>query len=353
MPVADYPVGLDSPVKYITTLLNGATEGVIKFGISGMGGVGKTTLAKALYNQLLVKRFRGSCFLADVREASRRANGLVSLQQQLIDDFLRSKKRVEVHNVAEGTIFIKKIICSESAKVLVLIDDVDDIEQYNSLVGQFASGSVVIITTRNKEILDKIKVEPRYQINLTGLNDADSRELFTLHAFGNAKPDDTLMVLFKDILILSCGLPLALKVFGSYLFMKSEEGWKAYINNLRRNFNSTIEQNLIISLDALESDDPMLKTMFLDIACFFVGRRKKEVVKIMETYYFDVDYYFDILKKRCLLTINNEDELGMHDLLREMGRKVAQNKCPDNVGKHSRLWISKDICNVLKKQKVI
>ncbi|KAL8117632.1 hypothetical protein AgCh_015489 [Apium graveolens] len=60
--VAKYPVGLESHVKDITTLLISHTEGV-----RGMGGIGKTTLAKALYNQLLLESFKGSCFLANVR----------------------------------------------------------------------------------------------------------------------------------------------------------------------------------------------------------------------------------------------------------------------------------------------
>lgn len=43
--VAKYPVGLDSRVEGVTTLYSRGTRGVIKFGIYGMVGVGKTTLA--------------------------------------------------------------------------------------------------------------------------------------------------------------------------------------------------------------------------------------------------------------------------------------------------------------------
>lgn len=59
----------------------------------------------------------------------------------------------------------------------------------------------------------------------------------------------------------------------------------------------------------------------------------------------------DILKKRCLLTINNKDQLGMHDLLQDVGREVSCNNSPDDPGKHSRLWSSKDVFNVLKSRK--
>ena len=78
------------------------------------------------------------------------------------------------------------------------------------------------------------------------------------------------MVLSEHILRHARGLPLALEVFGSYLYKQPEIGWESFIEKLQRRPNSNIQQRLIISLDALESDDPMLKQMFLNIACFFI-----------------------------------------------------------------------------------
>ncbi|KAL8087615.1 hypothetical protein AgCh_037676 [Apium graveolens] len=345
--VTKFPVGLDSRVEAITKLLSSDTEGVIKFGIYGMGGVGKTTLAKALYNQLVGGgSFKGSCFLANVREASGTFKGLESLQQQLINDVLRCTTKVEVHNVDQGIKLIEARICS--TKVVVVVDDLDDLNHLQLLVGPFASGSVVIITTRDKEILDKTEVETSYQYLVNTLDDADSLALFMQHAFGNAEPSHTLMELSKDILRLAAGLPLALEIFGSHLFKKSEVGWKDYIEKLQRIPNN-IQQRLEISLDALESDDPALKKVFLDIACFFIGWEKQEVVHIMESYYSYADHSIDMLKKRCLLTIN-DGWLGMHDLLRDVGKEIVRNSSPDEPRRRSRLWASNDICDVLKNQ---
>ncbi|XP_074333532.1 TMV resistance protein N-like isoform X2 [Apium graveolens] len=343
--VAKYPVGLDSRVEDITSLLSNVTKGVTRIGIYGMGGVGKTTLAKAVFNQHY-HRFQGSCFLPNVREASETRKGLAYLQQKLISDVLKCRNII-VDNVDQGIELIRARICS--TQVLIVVDDLDSIMPLEFLEGPFAFGSTIIITTRHEDLLESIRVEAKYKVNELG--DAESHQLFCQHAFGgDVKMSNTFSILSQEILERARGLPLALKVCGSTLLNKSEENWRWFIDKLRRDSIVDIENILLISFDALKLVDPVMQDIFLDIACFFVGREKGEVVQIMETCYKFLNHGIDLLKKRSLLTIDNENRLRMHDLLRDMGRKVVRNNSPIEYGKHSRLWRSQDIYDVLEKQ---
>ena len=76
--VTPYQTGIDSHVKAINPWFQGGLNNVNIMVISRMGGIGKTTIAKIVYNQNFNK-FEGSSFLANIRETAKQPNGLVCL----------------------------------------------------------------------------------------------------------------------------------------------------------------------------------------------------------------------------------------------------------------------------------
>ena len=117
-------------------------------GIWGTGGMGKTTLARVVYG-MISNKFEACSFIANIREESKKC-GLHKIQQILLRELLNDRD-LKVHNVHDGVDIIKRRL--HNKKILLVLDDVNDLEQLNKLAGErcwFGLGSTIMITTRNK-----------------------------------------------------------------------------------------------------------------------------------------------------------------------------------------------------------
>ncbi|KAL5565383.1 hypothetical protein UlMin_028547 [Ulmus minor] len=115
------------------------------------------------------------------------------------------------------------------------------------------------------------------------------------------------------------------------------EDWEKELEKLKRIPHYEIQAVLERSYDALDDEE---KGLFLDIACFFKGKRRDIVLGIL------ADKPIACLVHKSLITIE-DDKIQMHDLIQEMGRNIVL-RSTETLGERSRLWIAQDVSFVLE-----
>ncbi|KEH24923.1 disease resistance protein (TIR-NBS-LRR class) [Medicago truncatula] len=339
--VTEFPVGLESQVLKVKSLMDvGCHDGAQMIGIHGIGGIGKTTLAKEIYNRIY-DQFDKVCFLHDVREICSTKYGLVHLQEQLL--FQTVGLNDKLGHVSEGIQFIKERL--QQKKVLLILDDVDQPDQLKALAGDlnwFCGGSKVIVTTRDKHLLASYGVEKTYEVN--GLNEKDALDLLRWKVCKSNKIGSSYEGILEHASRYSSGLPLALEVVGSDLSGKSKDEWSSTLARYERTVPKNIQQILKVSFDALQEED---KSLFLDIACFFKGCRLEEFQDILDAHYtYCIKNHIGVLVEKSLIKIIGGC-VTLHDLIEEMGKEIVRQESPKEPGKRSRLWSHEDIVPVL------
>ncbi|XP_021817910.1 TMV resistance protein N-like [Prunus avium] len=338
MKVAEHPVGMQAQVQVMNELLDLGENDVRMVGVWGTGGIGKTTIAKAVYNSIAHK-FEGCSFLANVRERSTSHEGSVGLQENLLSDILKVKN-LKVTNVDKGAIVIQERLSCR--KVLLVLDDLNDMDQLRNLAGAcewFGAGSRIIITTRDKQLLTAHDVNLIHEVKI--LRDPAALELLSWYAFKRSEPPlGDYVKLAERAMRYAQGLPLALKVLGSHLYGGSKHKWQAALDGFQ---GTEIQEVLKISYNAL---DDRVKKVFLDIACFFKGKSRNYVTEVCEL---NARYGIEVLIEKSLISVEHGDYIHMHDLLEKMGKDIIEQESPTEPGGRSRLWFHEDVEHVLTK----
>ncbi|KAL5537424.1 hypothetical protein UlMin_045827 [Ulmus minor] len=343
-------IGIEKHIRKIKKLLSVQSTNVHVVGICGMGGIGKTTIAGVVFNQLFYQ-FSGCCFVANVREESEKL-GIRSLRDKLLAELLKEE------NIYSGNPSLKPTLVRRlrRKRVLLVLDDVNDYEQFEYLAGDdwFGPESRVIVTTRDLQVLTNINAHVKYEVKkyeVRQLDYDDAHQLFSLTAFkGIDSPRSDYVEVSKDVVRFAGGIPLVIKTLGSYLRSCVLKGlpWEMTLGTLKECSPENVQKKLVISYNGLNK---LEKAVFLDIACFFKGMFQDAAVDILNKLYQSANWLIENLIDKSLITMRGyEKQLWMHDLLQEMGwEKVCEES--KKLGKRSRLWIAREVCDVLEDNK--
>uniref|UniRef100_F6HMY4 TIR domain-containing protein n=1 Tax=Vitis vinifera TaxID=29760 RepID=F6HMY4_VITVI len=315
-------VGMEFRLKKLLSLINLKLDKVLMIGINGISGIGKTTIAKAIYNKISY-HFQSTIFLTNVGENSRGHHLNLPQFQQLLDD------------ASIGTYGRTK-----NKRVLLVVDDVDRLSQVEYLVklrDSFSLRSRIIFTTRDRHLLNVAKLDASYESK--GLTHEEAIHLFSWHAFKQTFPKEDYVGLVNHVVGYVKGHPLALKVLGSSLFGKTITEWKCILHKLRKNTHGEIYNELKVSFDGLT---PTEQEIFLKVVCLLKGKDEESVSTILDSLGLGSESGIQVLHDMCLATISN-NKLYMHDLLQQMGQKLIDENNPHEPSKRSRLQDSKDV----------
>ncbi|RZC09314.1 Disease resistance protein RML1B [Glycine soja] len=259
-------------------------------GISGMKGIGKTTLARALYEKI-ADRYDFHCFVDDLNK---------------------------IYQLSGSLGGIETLLCE--------------------CLGE---GSKIIIISRNEHILMTHGVHHVYQVQ--PLNQDNVVQLFCKNAFRCDYIMSGYEMLTHDVLSHAQGHPLTIEVMGKSLVGRNVSQWKSALVRLSEIKSKDIMDVLRTSYDDLEEKD---NEIFLDIACFFGQDSEDYVKEILDFRGFYPEIGLQILVEKSLITISH-GVIHMHSLLRDLGKCIVREKSPKEPRKWSRLWDCENLYKVM------
>ncbi|KAL9293796.1 putative TIR domain, P-loop containing nucleoside triphosphate hydrolase [Arabidopsis thaliana] len=319
-------VGMRAHMDRMEHLLRLDLDEVRMIGIWGPPGIGKTTIARFLFNQVS-DRFQLSAIIVNIRGIYPRPcfdeySAQLQLQNEMLSQMINHKGIMISHlGVAQERLRDKK--------VFLVLDEVDQLGQLDALAKEtrwFGPGSRIIITTEDLGVLKAHGINHVYKVGYPSNDEAF--QIFCMNAFGQKQPHEGFDEIAWEVTCLAGKLPLGLKVLGSALRGMSKTEWERTLPRLKTSLDGNIGSIIQFSFDALCDED---KYLFLYIACLFNNESTTKVEEVLANKFLDVG-----------------QGIHMHTLLVQFGRETSRKQFVHHrYTKHQLLVGERDICEVL------
>jgi len=334
-------VGMRAHMDMLEQLLRLDLDEVRMIGIWGPPGIGKTTIARFLFNQVS-DRFQLSAIIVNIRGIYPRPcfdeySAQLQLQNQMLSQMINHKDIMISHlGVAQERLRDKK--------VFLVLDEVDQLGQLDALAKEtrwFGPGSRIIITTEDLGVLKAHGINHVYKVEYPSNDEAF--QIFCMNAFGQKQPHEGFDEIAWEVTCLAGELPLGLKVLGSALRGKSKREWERTLPRLKTSLDGKIGSIIQFSYDVLCDED---KYLFLYIACLFNGESTTKVKELLGKF-LDVKQGLHLLAQKSLISFDGE-RIHMHTLLEQFGRETSRKQFVHHGFTKRQLLVgARGICEVL------
>ncbi|KAL3533784.1 hypothetical protein ACH5RR_007305 [Cinchona calisaya] len=317
--------------------------------IVGVGGIGKTTLARMVYNDdRIIKHFQLRMWVGLSREFN-----LNNIIERIIEsastrngNYLTAggsnEEMAELQNVLRGILHEKKY--------LLILDNVwsEDVRKWNELrclldVG--ASGSKIVVTTRIEEVAAMMGTIPVHYVK--GLSNEDCLSLFLSKAVwqGESGVYADLLSIASEIVQKCEGVPLIALILGGSLHLKTDEHtWERVRDHTL--WNSSQQNDIILPAFRVSYEQlPSHLKVCLAYCSMFLKDNGIEIDKLIQLWMAEglihssaegqepevigIKYFDELWKRSFFLDIEENRPLinsvcRMHDLVHDLALSVAE-----------------------------
>ncbi|KAI9125089.1 hypothetical protein K1719_003705 [Acacia pycnantha] len=216
-------VGIDRhKTQFIEWLVKGCSSCEV-ISVTGMGGLGKTTLVKKVYDDPEVKKHFKTCVWITVSQSSSTEELLKDMVKKLFHEIRRPiPEGLESIRSDQLKMIIKKLL--KKRRYLVVFDDVWHMYEWEAVkyaLPNNTCGSRVMITTRKTDLASISCIESKGKVyNMHRLSEDEAWDLFCRKTFPDHSCPSYLMSICKCILRKCEGLPLAIVAVSGILATK-------------------------------------------------------------------------------------------------------------------------------------
>ncbi|XP_040998306.1 probable disease resistance protein At4g27220 isoform X3 [Juglans microcarpa x Juglans regia] len=330
----------ESRKSTIQNVLNALkNDNIDMIALCGMGGMGKTKMAKEIKRRVESDNLFHKVAITVVSQNP----NFIKIQGELAESL---GTRLEAKSL-QGRADELYSILTENKKVLLILDDVwkpldnEDIEDIGVYYAFKEKSCKILLTSRNEEPCNGIEIQETFRVDL--LSEEEAWNLFVEMA-GDFVNSSDLISIAKQVAKECAGSPLAIATVGGALSNKSDKNeWKAALQQLKMSIPQNINglrlkvySNIEFSYNYLESDEA--KSCFLlcclypedydvrieDLVRYGVAKRFLEGIGTVEQTRVLVHTIVKNLRRSNLLLDSDEDEcIKMHDLVRDVAISIA------------------------------